>query len=132
MKTQTAELQIQTTLAINRLQHLDGALNEIQHLRRQIYILTDQRAQLTRALVAIKEETNESRDFRAAVMCADIANKALKALVALNPTRQDSTTVKTFNEKEEHEKDLEHESRQDYESDQLAGNPAEYGDGSPE
>ncbi len=47
---------------------------------------------------------------------------------ALNPTRQEPTTVKTFNEKEEHEKDLEHESRQDYESDQLAGNPPEQGE----
>ncbi len=35
---------------------------------------------------------------------------------ALNPTRQDSTTVKTFNEKEEHENDLRQESLRDFET----------------
>ncbi len=54
--------------------------------------------------------------------------RALQWIDASNPTRQDSDTAETFNEKEEHEKDLEHESRQDYESDQLAGNPPEQGE----
>ncbi len=40
--------------------------------------------------------------------------------------KAEATAVKTFNEKEEHEKDLQWESREAYESDQLAGNPPEY------
>ncbi len=43
-----AEFQVQETLAINRLQHLDGALAEIQHLRTKTYTLTDERAKFAR------------------------------------------------------------------------------------
>jgi hypothetical protein len=52
MKTDTQTLiehdQAETTRAINLRQHLDGALAEIQHLRRTIYDLTDSRAKFAR------------------------------------------------------------------------------------
>jgi len=43
-------------------------------------------------------------------------------------TAETSTQQGKWDEKHEYEKDLEHESRMDYESDQLAGNPPEYED----
>lgn len=50
-----AELQVQTTLAINRLQHLENALGEITHLRRKIYDLTDSRAKVARHAAKLAE-----------------------------------------------------------------------------
>ncbi len=60
--------------------------------------------------------------------CPTCKGHGFLSLTTSNPTRQDADTVKTFNEKEEHENDLRQESIRDYESDQLAGNPPEQGE----